>query len=144
MLNSSQRLRYRPASLTPGSPAVLMNLLENTKYSYLVYGKQVNDALGHKEPSPRWVFHQHVQRYLLVCSVAASRSAATEKPFLCLHDLVCFISLPEPAGLVHWDDSWFFSPVQLPEVLLWSKEQNEEKSPNLTEFTQHFNSVSFW
>lgn len=59
MLNSSQRSRYKPASLTPGSPAVLMNLLDNTKYSYLVYGKQVNDALGHKEPSPCWVFHQH-------------------------------------------------------------------------------------
>ncbi|KAG7218333.1 hypothetical protein INR49_020473 [Caranx melampygus] len=27
---------------------------------------------------------------------------------------------------------------------MWSKEQNEEKSPNLTEFTQHFNNVSFW
>lgn len=36
------------------------------------------------------------------------------------------------------------SIVQLPEVLLWSKEQNEEKTPNLTEFTQHFNNVSFW
>lgn len=36
------------------------------------------------------------------------------------------------------------SSVKLPEVLLWSKEQNEEKSPNLTLFTQHFNSVSFW
>lgn len=27
---------------------------------------------------------------------------------------------------------------------MWSKEQNEEKSLNLTQFTQHFNSVSFW
>lgn len=36
------------------------------------------------------------------------------------------------------------SRVQLPEVLMWSKEQNEEKSLNLNQFTQHFNSVSFW
>lgn len=28
--------------------------------------------------------------------------------------------------------------------MLWSKEQNEERSPNLTAFTQHFNNVSFW
>ncbi|XP_068999720.1 LOW QUALITY PROTEIN: rap guanine nucleotide exchange factor 1-like [Embiotoca jacksoni] len=41
-------------------------------------------------------------------------------------------------------DSELFYKIRLPEVLLWSKEQNEEKSPNLTEFTQHFNNVSFW
>uniref|UniRef100_A0A8C7ZC42 CRK SH3-binding GNRP n=1 Tax=Oryzias sinensis TaxID=183150 RepID=A0A8C7ZC42_9TELE len=41
-------------------------------------------------------------------------------------------------------DSQLFFRIELPEVLLWSKEQNEEKSPNLTKFTQHFNNVSFW
>ncbi|XP_061585600.1 rap guanine nucleotide exchange factor 1-like [Cololabis saira] len=41
-------------------------------------------------------------------------------------------------------DSRLFHKIELPELLLWSKEQNEEKSPNLTEFTQHFNNVSFW
>ncbi|KAM9701197.1 rap guanine nucleotide exchange factor 1-like, partial [Menidia menidia] len=41
-------------------------------------------------------------------------------------------------------DSELFRKIELPEVLMWSKEQNEEKSPNLTEFTQHFNNVSFW
>ncbi|XP_041856173.1 rap guanine nucleotide exchange factor 1-like isoform X2 [Melanotaenia boesemani] len=41
-------------------------------------------------------------------------------------------------------DSDLFYKIELPEVLLWSKEQNEEKSPNLTAFTQHFNNVSFW
>ncbi|KAK9521931.1 hypothetical protein VZT92_018434 [Zoarces viviparus] len=41
-------------------------------------------------------------------------------------------------------DSELFCKIELPEVLLWSKEQNEEKSPNMTEFTQHFNNVSFW
>uniref|UniRef100_UPI0037E96D3A rap guanine nucleotide exchange factor 1-like n=1 Tax=Semicossyphus pulcher TaxID=241346 RepID=UPI0037E96D3A len=41
-------------------------------------------------------------------------------------------------------DSELFCKIDLPEVLLWSKEQNEEKSPNLTQFTQHFNNVSYW
>ncbi|MED6233734.1 Rap guanine nucleotide exchange factor 1 [Ataeniobius toweri] len=41
-------------------------------------------------------------------------------------------------------DSDLFCKIELPEVLLWSKEQNEERSPHLTEFTQHFNNVSFW
>lgn len=35
-------------------------------------------------------------------------------------------------------------PFQIPEVLLWAKEQNEEKSPNLTQFTEHFNNMSYW
>lgn len=34
--------------------------------------------------------------------------------------------------------------LQIPEVLLWAKEQNEEKSPNLTQFTEHFNNMSYW
>ncbi|XP_075879211.1 rap guanine nucleotide exchange factor 1 isoform X1 [Nelusetta ayraudi] len=41
-------------------------------------------------------------------------------------------------------DSELFYKIKLPEVLMWSKEQNEEKSLNLNQFTQHFNSVSFW
>ncbi|XP_034547957.1 rap guanine nucleotide exchange factor 1-like [Notolabrus celidotus] len=41
-------------------------------------------------------------------------------------------------------DSELFYKIELPEVLLWSKEQNEEKSPNLTQFTQHFNNMSYW
>ena len=29
-------------------------------------------------------------------------------------------------------------------MLLWAKDQNEEMSPNLTEFTEHFNKMSYW
>ena len=38
----------------------------------------------------------------------------------------------------------FFSFIKIPEVLMWSREQNEEHSPNLTKFTQHFNNMSYW
>lgn len=31
-----------------------------------------------------------------------------------------------------------------PQVLLWAQEQNEERSPNLTTFTEHFNNMSYW
>ena len=34
--------------------------------------------------------------------------------------------------------------LQIPEVLLWAKEQSEELSPNLTQFTEHFNKMSYW
>lgn len=40
-------------------------------------------------------------------------------------------------------DSCLYHP-QIPEVLLWAKEQNEEHSPNLTKFTEHFNKMSYW
>ncbi|KAK5619997.1 hypothetical protein CRENBAI_003707 [Crenichthys baileyi] len=64
-------------------------------------------------------------------------------------DLFCKIEvqicLSLPVTLPHLSVSHLsVSPLQLPEVLLWSKEQNEERSPHLTEFTQHFNNVSFW
>ncbi|KAK7076346.1 Rap guanine nucleotide exchange factor 1, partial [Halocaridina rubra] len=41
-------------------------------------------------------------------------------------------------------DAELFDIVEIPEVLLWAQEQNEEKSPNLTTFTEHFNKMSFW
>ncbi|XP_041049358.1 rap guanine nucleotide exchange factor 1b isoform X5 [Carcharodon carcharias] len=41
-------------------------------------------------------------------------------------------------------DADLFYKIEIPEVLLWAKEQNEEKSPNLTEFTEHFNNMSYW
>uniref|UniRef100_A0A673L8S2 CRK SH3-binding GNRP n=2 Tax=Cyprinidae TaxID=7953 RepID=A0A673L8S2_9TELE len=41
-------------------------------------------------------------------------------------------------------DAELFYTIEIPEVLLWAKEQNEEKSPNLTQFTEHFNNMSYW
>uniref|UniRef100_A0A3Q3J3V7 Rap guanine nucleotide exchange factor (GEF) 1b n=1 Tax=Monopterus albus TaxID=43700 RepID=A0A3Q3J3V7_MONAL len=40
-------------------------------------------------------------------------------------------------------DAELFYKIEIPEVLLWAKEQNEEKSPNLTQFTEHFNNMSY-
>jgi len=41
-------------------------------------------------------------------------------------------------------DSQLFIRLDSAEVILWIQEQNEEKSPNLTKFTEHFNNMSFW
>lgn len=41
-------------------------------------------------------------------------------------------------------DSELFQKIEIPEVLLWAQEQCEEKSPNLTRFTEHFNKMSYW
>lgn len=41
-------------------------------------------------------------------------------------------------------DAELFLRIEIPEVLVWAQEQNEEKSPNLTQFTEHFNKMSYW
>lgn len=41
-------------------------------------------------------------------------------------------------------DAELFFKIEIPEVLIWAQEQNEEKSPNLTKFTEHFNKMSYW
>ncbi|XP_076358426.1 rap guanine nucleotide exchange factor 1-like [Tachypleus tridentatus] len=41
-------------------------------------------------------------------------------------------------------DAELFQKIEIPEVLLWVKEQKEELSPNLTSFTEHFNKMSYW
>ncbi|XP_065201005.1 guanine nucleotide-releasing factor 2 isoform X2 [Planococcus citri] len=41
-------------------------------------------------------------------------------------------------------DAELFTSIEIPEVLIWTQEQNEEKSPNLTRFTEHFNKMSYW
>lgn len=41
-------------------------------------------------------------------------------------------------------DSELFQKIEIPEVLIWAQEQNEERSPNLTLFTAHFNKLSYW
>ncbi|KAK0180080.1 hypothetical protein PV327_005759 [Microctonus hyperodae] len=41
-------------------------------------------------------------------------------------------------------DAELFMKIEIPEVLVWAQEQNEERSPNLTRFTEHFNKMSYW
>lgn len=41
-------------------------------------------------------------------------------------------------------DAELFMRIEIPEVLVWAQEQNEERSPNLTMFTEHFNKMSYW
>ncbi|XP_031627493.1 guanine nucleotide-releasing factor 2-like isoform X2 [Contarinia nasturtii] len=41
-------------------------------------------------------------------------------------------------------DAELFQKIEIPEVLLWAQEQCEERSPNLTRFTEHFNKMSYW
>ncbi|XP_064617098.1 rap guanine nucleotide exchange factor 1-like isoform X2 [Liolophura sinensis] len=68
----------------------------------------------------------------------SSKSISTHPP-----DLLQFKShdLAEQMTLM---DATLFQKIEIPEVLLWAKEQSEELSPNLTLFTEHFNKMSYW
>ncbi|BFZ19943.1 hypothetical protein BsWGS_22981 [Bradybaena similaris] len=41
-------------------------------------------------------------------------------------------------------DAQLFQKIEIPEVLMWAREQSEELSPHLTTFTEHFNKMSYW
>ncbi|XP_058977703.1 guanine nucleotide-releasing factor 2 isoform X2 [Musca domestica] len=41
-------------------------------------------------------------------------------------------------------DAELFQKIEIPEVLMFAKDQCEEKSPNLNKFTEHFNKMSYW
>ncbi|RWS27410.1 rap guanine nucleotide exchange factor 1-like protein [Leptotrombidium deliense] len=41
-------------------------------------------------------------------------------------------------------DAELFEKIEVAEVLLWTREQKEELIPNLNEFTEHFNKMSYW
>ena len=48
---------------------------------------------------------------------------------------------------VRYDHYWqltIFFVLQIYEMLCWAAEADEEKSPGLTKFTEHFNNVSQW
>ncbi|XP_067661881.1 rap guanine nucleotide exchange factor 1-like isoform X2 [Haliotis asinina] len=60
-----------------------------------------------------------------------------------LPDLLHFKS-QEIAEQMTLMDAELFQKIEIPEVLLWAKEQSEELSPNLTHFTEHFNKMSYW
>jgi Rap guanine nucleotide exchange factor 1 len=49
-----------------------------------------------------------------------------------------------PANFFVFVDSNLFLRIDSAELLIWVQEQSEEKCPNLTKFTEHFNNMSYW
>ncbi|XP_075761666.1 rap guanine nucleotide exchange factor 1 isoform X5 [Pelodiscus sinensis] len=84
------------------------------------------------------VEQKNILRYANSIKPLAARGVAARPGTL--HD---FHSL-EIAEQLTLLDAVLFYKIEIPEVLLWAKEQNEEKSPNLTQFTEHFNNMSYW
>lgn len=41
-------------------------------------------------------------------------------------------------------DAELFQKIEIPEVLIWAQEQCDVRSPQLTQFTEHFNKMSYW
>jgi Rap guanine nucleotide exchange factor 1 len=68
----------------------------------------------------------------------SSRAVTTNQPTLL--DLKS-LDVAEQMTLL---DADLFQKIEIPEVLIWAKEQCEERSPNLKLFTEHFNKMSYW
>ncbi|XP_068071920.1 rap guanine nucleotide exchange factor 1b isoform X23 [Danio rerio] len=93
-----------------------------------VLRKNILDKVEQK----RLLQHMHTLRPLAALGVSARPGT--------LHDFRSH----EIADQLTLLDAELFYKIEIPEVLLWAKEQNEEKSPNLTQFTEHFNNMSYW
>ncbi|XP_035377295.1 rap guanine nucleotide exchange factor 1b isoform X7 [Electrophorus electricus] len=93
-----------------------------------VLRKNILDKVEQK----RLLRHTHILRPLAARGVSARPGT--------LHDFRSH----EIADQLTLLDAGLFYKIEIPEVLLWAKEQNEEKSPNLTQFTEHFNNMSYW
>ncbi|XP_037727907.1 guanine nucleotide-releasing factor 2 isoform X12 [Drosophila subpulchrella] len=72
------------------------------------------------------------------CSAAGGGGGAGNQPSLL--DLKS-LEIAEQMTLL---DAELFTKIEIPEVLLFAKDQCEEKSPNLNKFTEHFNKMSYW
>eukprot|EP00095_Tigriopus_kingsejongensis_P010167 maker-scaffold202_size261857-snap-gene-0.15 protein:Tk10167 transcript:maker-scaffold202_size261857-snap-gene-0.15-mRNA-1 annotation:"guanine nucleotide-releasing factor 2-like" len=79
------------------------------------------------------------RRARLLPDLDFGKLSISDKPF----NLLQFksVDLAEQITLLDAQHFWKLEPGEL---LLWVKEQNEEKSPNLVKFTKHFNAMSFW
>ncbi|KAL2092767.1 hypothetical protein ACEWY4_012565 [Coilia grayii] len=84
------------------------------------------------------VEQKRMMRYTISLQPLAARGVAARPGTL--HDFRSH----EIADQLTLLDAELFYKIEIPEVLLWAKEQNEEKSPNLTQFTEHFNNMSYW
>ncbi|XP_035514092.1 rap guanine nucleotide exchange factor 1-like [Morone saxatilis] len=109
----------------------------------LVFSLLIGGELGPAHQLRSNILSKMEQRWQLIGSPQSLRPLAARGVAARPGTLLDFRShdLAEQLTLL---DSELFYKIELPEVLLWSKEQNEEKSPNMTQFTQHFNNVSFW
>lgn len=78
------------------------------------------------------------QKWIPVNPILPSRAIVTSPPSL------LDLKSADIAAQMTLLDSELFQKIEIPEVLIWAQEQCEERSPNLTRFTEHFNKMSYW
>ncbi|CAB3400570.1 unnamed protein product [Caenorhabditis bovis] len=80
-----------------------------------------------------------IKEPLDIHSVLATNISRPKKP----HDLFDFKSA-DIASQLTWIDSQLYHRIETAELLWWAEDQNVQKCPNLSAFTQQFNNLSFW
>ncbi|XP_062063315.1 rap guanine nucleotide exchange factor 1 isoform X2 [Lepus europaeus] len=137
-----KKLQYRYEKFSPFADTFKKRVSKNT---FFVLVRVVDELCG--ELSLARVLRKNIldkvdQKKLLRCANSdqplAARGVAARPGTL--HDFHSH-EIAEQLTLL---DAELFYKIEIPEVLLWAKEQNEEKSPNLTQFTEHFNNMSYW
>lgn len=81
--------------------------------------------------------------YCLKLQEKLQPKTAFAQEIACKYSLLDFQSL-ELAQQMTLMDAELFMKIGLAEILAWGKEQNELICPNLAEFIDHFNKMSFW
>ena len=96
----------------------------------------VNPRPRHKNERSTVKYHINLLNLLIITAIFNIKKDGHSS-------LLDFKSL-DLAGQMTLIDLSLFSKIELSEVLLWSTKQNEEFSPNLIQFTEHFNNISYW
>ncbi|XP_058064062.1 guanine nucleotide-releasing factor 2 isoform X2 [Anopheles bellator] len=114
----------------------LLIMLMNFKYQ-LVSGGHLNMAKLLRVKLIEKVL-LYKQKSSFTFQTLSSRAVVTSQPSL------LDLKSAEIAEQMTLLDAELFLKIEIPEVLIWAQEQCEERSPNLTRFTEHFNKMSYW
>lgn len=94
----------------------------------LVFGKKIRDRI-----IPKSEMHYHMD------SITFTTAESLDK-----HCSIFSFHSEDIAKQLTIQDAQYYSRIEIPEILSWGKAQNEDLSPNLAAFTEHFNQVSYW
>ncbi|CAO1335881.1 unnamed protein product [Diamesa tonsa] len=122
----------------PDLNTTLMQKLVDFVYQLVCFGELLMAKLLRVKLLEKASILKQKKKQLLVANYLPSRPIMSTPP--CLLDLKS-TDIAEQMTLL---DAQLFFKIEIPEVLIWAREQNEESSPNLTLFTEHFNKMSYW
>ena len=125
-------LRVIDDLVAPITKNILDMLVKETHHLFsngqLMLGKWIRDRI-----IPKSEMHYHID------SITFATAESADK-----HCSIFSFHSEDIAKQLTIQDAQYYSRIEIPEILSWGKAQNEDLSPNLAAFTEHFNQVSYW